>query len=291
MSTYTWKIEPSLVRSMKNASNGAVWTSPVFSSCGFRWYLEVQPNHSDAKGHVQIFLYLVFLPPKVKSILIRREIRLTETGTSYTSNKAYDKDNMNWGSWPFRTLKIAQIQNVTTLTFSAKIDIGGVIDIEDNDITNQYMNTHNEESKHSPLESVKQSDQKLMEARLDSLINSMDKLVNNFQSLEQRMSDVEQRINEEQKDNTNEKVDKLTEEMRVMQRDLQKLSTIPKMNPKQLELKSWLQNEVGFVQYYVTFMENGIEDLSIASMLTMETIKSMGIDKIGHQMKILRAVT
>eukprot|EP01083_Nonionella_stella_P027018 74299_1 len=278
MSTYTWKItDPSLVRSMKDAKNGSKWKSPVFSIGGFRWYLAVWPNGSRAvdNGYVRLFLYLAFLPPKVKSITVRRELRLIETDTRYNGDRTYEKGHMNGGKT--KILKTENIQNLITLTFSVKIDVYGVIDHEDNDVTNQYINTDNEESKHSPL----------MEARLDSLINSVDKLVNNVQSLEQRVTDIEQRINEEQKENTNDALETLIEQMKVVKQDLQKLSTIAKTNPKQLELKSWLEMEVGFPQYYDTFMENGIEDLSIASMLTMETIKSIGIDKIGHQMKIL----
>eukprot|EP01083_Nonionella_stella_P151616 484673_1 len=298
MSTYTWKItDPSVVRSMKNAKNGAKWTSPMFSIDGFRWRLEVYPNghrnrskKNNSIGSAKLFLGLTFLPPKVKSVQIGKELRLIETDTKRISDSTYSKDDMCWG-WKTKTLETEKLLNLTTLTFSVTIEVCGVIDNEDNDISNQYINTNNEESKHSALQSGNQSDQKLFEARLDSLINSLDKLVSNVQSLEQRVTDLEQRNNEEQKDNTNEKLDKLTEQMKLVKRDLRKLSTIAKTNPKQLELKSWLEMEVGFPQYYDTFMENGIEDLSIASMLTMETIKSIGIDKIGHQMKILRAVT
>eukprot|EP01083_Nonionella_stella_P016792 46878_1 len=293
MSTYTWKItDPSLVRSMKNAKTGSIWKSPIFSIGGFKWNLVVHPNGNDNKsnGYLKLFLGLAFLPAKVKSVAIGKELRLIETDTMRSANSTYEKDHLTLG-WKTTTLKTEKLQNLTTLSFSTKIDIHCVIDNEDNDITNQFININDEESKHPPLQYAKQSDQKLIEARLDSLMNSMDKLLNNFQSLEQRVTDVEQRINEEQKDNTNDKLDKLSEEMKVVKHDLRKLSTIPKINPKQLELKSWLENEVGFPMYYDTFMEHGIEDLSIASMLTMETIKSMGIDKIGHQMKILRAVT
>eukprot|EP01083_Nonionella_stella_P067871 179804_1 len=164
MSTYTWKItDPSLVRSMKNAKNRFSWKSPRFSINGFSWYLKVYPNghRDDDKGHVQLFLGLAFLPPKVKSLRIGKEFRLIETDTIYNRDSTYHKDNMSVG-WPFKTLKAGEIQNVTTLTFSAEIDAYCVIDLEDNDVTNQYINTNDEESKHSALQSVKQSDQKLI---------------------------------------------------------------------------------------------------------------------------------
>ena len=49
-------------------------------------------------------------------------------------------------------------------------------------------------------------------------------------------------------------------------------------------------DKVGLGEYFDLFIASGIEDLSTASLLTMETIKGMGIDKIGHQMKILNQV-
>eukprot|EP01083_Nonionella_stella_P027016 74292_1 len=291
MSTYTWEItDPSLVQQMKNAKNKAQWTSSTFSGGGFRWYLDFRPNGHTNKymGYAIIFLCLASLPPKVKSIQIRKEFRLIETDAGHSANSTYAKGTMSLG-WQATQLQTKEIQNLTTLTFSTKVDIYGVFDHEDNDITNLYVGTDNEESKHSALECAKQSDHTLIDARLDSLSSSIDKLVNNVQSLQQQFTDLQQRVHvqEEQKDN----IDSLRAEMKVIKHDLRKLPSIAKTDPKQLELKSWLQNEVGFPQYYDIFMENGIEDLSIASLLTMETIKRMGIDKMGHQMKILRAVT
>eukprot|EP01083_Nonionella_stella_P206329 750585_1 len=112
--------------------------------------------------------------------------------------------------------------------------------------------------------------------------------MNNVQSLQQQFTNLQQRmhVQEEEKDN-----DSVWAEMKVIKHDLRKLPSIAKTDPKQLELKSWLQNEVGCPHLYDIFMENEIEDLSVASLLTMETIKGMGIDKIGQQMKILRAVS
>eukprot|EP01083_Nonionella_stella_P176759 619334_1 len=291
MTTYTWKItDPSLVQQMKNAKNESKWTSPTFSAGGFKWYLDVYPNGIDKswKGYVDHFLFLAFLPPKVKSIRVRYELRLMETDSvdkHSGHSKSFDKSNMNWG-WS-RKLLHNQIQNLRTLTFSAKVDVLGVIDHEDNDITSLYVCMDSEESKHSALEHAKQSELKLMVAQLDSLANSVNQLVNNIRSLQQRVTDVERRTNDDEKDDP----DNMWAEIKVIKQDLRKLSPIAKMNPKQLKLKSWLENQVGFPQYYEMFMNNGIEDLSIASMLTMETIKNMGIDKVGHQMKLLRAVS
>eukprot|EP01083_Nonionella_stella_P100143 282090_1 len=100
MSTYTWKItDPSLVRQIKNAKNMAQWTSPTFAGGGFRWYLDFRPNGYDNKsmGYAVIFLRLASLPPKVKSVEVRKELHLIETNTVHNTSNTFDKDNMSWG--------------------------------------------------------------------------------------------------------------------------------------------------------------------------------------------------
>eukprot|EP01083_Nonionella_stella_P027014 74290_1 len=140
MSTYTWEItDPSLVQQMKNAKNKAQWTSPMFSGGGFRWYLKFRPNGNTNKlmGWVIISLCLASLPPKVKSIQIRKEFRLIETDAGHSANSTYAKGTMSLG-WQATQLQTKEIQNLTTFTFSAKINVCGVYDHENNDITNQY---------------------------------------------------------------------------------------------------------------------------------------------------------
>eukprot|EP01083_Nonionella_stella_P012944 36548_1 len=152
MSTYTWKItDPSLMRQIKNAKNKARWSSPIFSVGGFRWHLDFTPNGNTNTriGDAIVFLHLAFLPAKVKSIEIAKKIRLFETDTVSNMSHTYDKGAMGWG-WAENQIQTTKLQNLTTLTLSVKIDIFGVYDHEDNDITNQYINTNNDESKHPP---------------------------------------------------------------------------------------------------------------------------------------------
>eukprot|EP01083_Nonionella_stella_P072925 196843_1 len=143
MSTYTWKItDPSLVEQMKNAKNERGWTSPTFSASGFRWYCIVYPNgiRKSATGYVGLYLYLSFVPPKVKSISIGFELRLLETDTYFNANRSFDKDNTAFG-WTVKRVAIKHIQHLSTLTFTTKVDVHGAIDHEDNDITNWYIST------------------------------------------------------------------------------------------------------------------------------------------------------
>eukprot|EP01083_Nonionella_stella_P270394 915604_1 len=191
MSTFTWKIDSSLMLSMKNAMTTSEWKSPAFSIGGFRWHLNVYPNgkNSNSNGYVSLYLNLAFLPPKVQSLSIRQELCLIETDAMRSLEHTYHKGSMMWGN--SKTLETESLQHLTTLTFTAKIDVDGVLDHEDNDITNQYISVNNESSKHSSLQSAKRSDQTLIETRWDSLTTNAEKLLQRF---EQRLTDVEQRI-------------------------------------------------------------------------------------------------
>ena len=62
------------------------------------------------------------------------------------------------------------------------------------------------------------------------------------------------------------------------------------MNDEQQRLKEWLDDKEKLPQYFELFISNGIGDLETASLLTKEGLKSMGIDIVGHQMRILHQV-
>merc|ERR1711933_56781 len=96
--------------------------------------------------------------------------------------------------------------------------------------------------------------------------------------MESRMDQIETKLNDEQKD------------VESLKMAMSKLMAKNEHNPKRTQLKAWLHDEVGLAQYFDVFVDNGIEDLSTAKLLTMETLKAIGIDKIGHCMKILHQV-
>eukprot|EP01084_Bolivina_argentea_P020085 37381_1 len=62
------------------------------------------------------------------------------------------------------------------------------------------------------------------------------------------------------------------------------------INPEQQKLKSWLETAVKLPEYYKVFIDNGIDELSVAALITAESLDEMGIDKIGHQLILLNKV-
>ena len=56
------------------------------------------------------------------------------------------------------------------------------------------------------------------------------------------------------------------------------------------ELREWIENKVKLPQYLDLMIENGFEDLESLQDITMEHLREMGIDKIGHRIKLMKAV-
>lgn len=55
------------------------------------------------------------------------------------------------------------------------------------------------------------------------------------------------------------------------------------------ELKQWMKNEVK-LPYYRLFKGHGFEDLESIRYITVNELKEMKIDKVGHRMKLLREI-
>eukprot|EP01084_Bolivina_argentea_P090051 162323_1 len=55
-------------------------------------------------------------------------------------------------------------------------------------------------------------------------------------------------------------------------------------------VRNWLCNKCLLPQYFETFIEHGIEDLSVVKLLTIEELNDLGIDKMGHKLKILHEI-
>eukprot|EP01084_Bolivina_argentea_P031279 57888_1 len=158
--TYKWQItDQSTVQQMKNAQNKKNWVSAIFSACGFRWRLGLYPNGDSqkTKGNVNFYVTLVFLPPKVRSIVVVRTYGLLELEDTTNATSTYDEKGMSYG-WHTDHLQTVKLQNLNTLSFVAKIEVEAVFDKNDNDITNQYIS--HEESK----QNQSQEQQQLVEA-------------------------------------------------------------------------------------------------------------------------------
>jgi len=67
-------------------------------------------------------------------------------------------------------------------------------------------------------------------------------------------------------------------------RDLGKDST------KRMQLKWWMQHKLELPQYFDCVVQHGFEDLTSLRDLDKDSLAQIGIEKLGHQLKILRCI-
>ena len=115
---------------------------------GFKWYLEVYPNGCipEDAGDVDLFLCLALLPPNIQRIYVRYKLNVAETRAKHIADKSFGTDYMCWG-WPANKLNNSSIQKYKQLTFGVEIQVYGVFDKNDNDVTDKYINIDNNDTK------------------------------------------------------------------------------------------------------------------------------------------------
>jgi len=59
------------------------------------------------------------------------------------------------------------------------------------------------------------------------------------------------------------------------------------LNDKE-RVQKWLKDKVKLPQYYELFIHQGFDDLESIADVTKDDLSQMGIDKVGHQRKILK---
>eukprot|EP01084_Bolivina_argentea_P148413 259472_1 len=56
---------------------------------------------------------------------------------------------------------------------------------------------------------------------------------------------------------------------------------------KTKEFRNWITNTVELPEYFQLFIQNGIEDLLTIKLVTMDTLNTIGMQQIGHKLKLL----
>ena len=54
------------------------------------------------------------------------------------------------------------------------------------------------------------------------------------------------------------------------------------------EVQDWLTDKVKLAQYFQVFVQQGFDDLESIKDITKDDLNAMGIDKVGHQRRILK---
>eukprot|EP01084_Bolivina_argentea_P318848 553052_1 len=276
MESYTWKIrDKALITKIKNAKPGQTFTSPTFRLCNLTFELQLYPNgQSETPGNVLIYLFMCGLSPKIHSIVLQRKYMLIEMDAENSRSNTIKQDKMYCEGWGVGMVKTSDLQKLTQMTFKIGITLCNVFDKDGEDITHKYL----KKIECKTEDAISTVDQQLNSAKLDSVIMQIEKLNATIQTIQQEVNDLKLRMKEEEKNPYDDRFDKLEKEIKVIKQTMSKLSLNSNINPEQQKLKLWFEKKLKLPEYYDVFIENGIEDLSTVSLLTMDSLKAMGID-------------
>eukprot|EP01084_Bolivina_argentea_P035240 65386_1 len=179
-STYTWKLDISKATQRNHSTDGKYFQSTYFKMYGFKWYIHFYRNFK-GKEYVQIFIFLLALPPAASSISIERKCQVLETNTNYSSTIQLTKDDMNCGLTS-STLKSKATQNITRFTIVMDITLLDVLDPNGKDISEQFINP-TEQKLQAPL-SINDNKYEEHEIRLNSLTTQMDQMMKNISQIQ-----------------------------------------------------------------------------------------------------------
>eukprot|EP01083_Nonionella_stella_P012139 34458_1 len=261
--SYTWKIKDDLIEQVKSAQPSVGFKSSIFKMHNMKWYLRINPNGTDEteKGNASIWIFLVDFPSHLSKFEFRFQFKFIEGGQVYNNNSYWTKEYTNIGC--AKLLQTDQLQQHDSFTFEVNIQIIQLYDVKGVKC--------DDEAEHKTS-----NGDALANARINSLETRMDQIF----EMVKRISD---KMEEDEKTNDN-----ILNQMKTMKQEIMSLKQ--NMNSKDDKLKQWLAVDVGLAQYYDVFIENGVESLEIAKLITMETLKEMGIQKVGHRMQIIQKV-
>ena len=273
MPSLVWKINGTVLKAIKLSTKG---------SCHFKSFhvfdgtlnLYFKPC---SNGAGQMDVDLLFNIPKQKYVKGSAAFVL-----SIAEINAIRSQSKTLGQWTiFKNIgKFSDIQYCKSLTL--KIEMAMIEAFDENGADVIYLYSEDEDTQESKQSMPKS--QGAVKSAIEQLSTRLGEMDNRLRAIELGMTD--------EKSAESPKLHEIMKEIAFMNQKIDKLSANDTNNvvPGRNRLKAWLEIVVGLGQYYDVFLKNGIEDLSTASLLTMETIKSIGIEKIGHQMKLLNCV-
>ena len=127
---------------------------------------------------------------------------------------------------------------------------------------------------------------------MEYIYQSLQEMQSNIQQLSKQMNALQAFITEEKK---NDEIGDIKKEMEIIKQNVNKLMNEKNINNKKVsndqeEVKKWMTDIVKLPQYIDLFLEQGFESLDIIKCIKMDDLTSIGMDKRGHNIKILKEI-
>eukprot|EP01084_Bolivina_argentea_P222241 376208_1 len=205
------------------------------------------------KDHCNFYLYLAKRSPNTWKIHVRFNVSFIEGNISL--DQTY-----TWCDIGYCGLKEYMSTNKLTEynTTSFKVDIT---------MFHKWDNNGKEISNGNDMKTNEKSSE-IVTITDNSLESKMNKMLNTIKEMRQEINVLKEKINTEN-ENDNDEKQEITEQQR---------------------LKIWFNEQVGLPQYFDVFTGNGIDNLSVAQLVTEKELETMSIKRLGDKMKILHAI-
>ena len=283
------------------------FSSPIFRMFNSTWCIKLYPNGTghptdrSCDGTFNMYAHLLHRSQNIKSMKIRRKYTFLEANIiDIQWTEVLNEDDYLTTGWPTGTLKTSRVQKYEQFTIMVCLELLCAYDTNDKDITDELLpkqetqSAMNDDEKEHEIRSLKHQIQRMKQTQKQQE-ESINKMILNVDKIRKKVNDIVMRINEEEKGD-DERFDKIMDEIKLLKQGLKSLSVdgdkhnMLWIDPEKQKLRSWLNYNVKLPEYYDIFIENAIDSLDTVRLLTLDGIKGMGIDKVGHQMKILYAI-
>ena len=137
------------------------------------------------------------------------------------------------------------------------------------------------------------------DAKLESLTVNVAENNKMMQEMQENMGRLSKQINEIQlmlmEERKNDEVGDMRKEVEEMKRNMdvlmeEKVEKDGRRDGKREEMKKWMRDVVGLPEYVDLLVENGMDDLDVIKHLTANDLQGIGIDKVGHKIKIVKEI-
>ena len=254
---------------------------------GLTWQLAFQVDINDEDNNSALMLYLVTLPPKVTKVTASYTLFCEELDAEYLTSTdfTFSGDQL---AWPTGICENEDVMQLSSFTFAVELNLAAVYNENDEDIIDQYIGNRAKSPQKRPQSESTANLSKIGQS-LKSLTVRVDSLTAAMEAIQKQMISMQTRMDEEQKENTND-VQQQIDEMKASLQKLIMKSDVIDDNTEEAVFKKWIVNTLKYPEYYELFVENGVDTLNVAKLVTKSELKAIGINKIGHQLKIMEGI-
>ena len=273
-----WSVDPKIIQKLKSSVyQRGQWEifggSPLYAL-----------SLTSSFQSVAFGLRLCALPSPSQSHDISWTVQVIATGHEYEKVESETTRNVitlnNTGPSGILRMRESVMLSVEDLMSTDSLTVRVNIKVHDDDciVDDQYTTNHwtelaqRQQKEKRGGNGEEYNDQ--MEKRLLSMQNDIHSLKSSMASMQSQTSEILKAIN-----------------LLMLREDRMTLNeTHCNLENNESELREWIENKVKLPQYLELLIENGFEDLESLQDITMEHLREIRIDKIGHRIKLMKAV-